>query len=61
MPCPKVWACIIYTWAKGKHIHTNLFVMKASIGEALEILVFFCENQNAFNKIIKLWDALTIN
>lgn len=31
MPCPNMWACIIYTWAKGKRIHINLFVMKASI------------------------------
>jgi hypothetical protein len=22
---PKVQACIIYTWAKGKHLHTALF------------------------------------
>lgn len=53
MPCPNMWACIIYTWAKGKRIHINLFVMKASIWEALEILGFFCENQNAFKKQIQ--------
>jgi len=42
--CPKVWACIIFMWAKGKQIWTTLLVVKASILGAVEVLEVFVKS-----------------
>lgn len=40
---PKVWACIVYMWAREKHMCPTLLEVKPSIWEALEVLELFCE------------------
>jgi hypothetical protein len=36
-----VCACIVYGWIKGKHFHSVVLVVKASICGVLRILDFF--------------------
>lgn len=61
-PCPKVWACILYTWTKGKHFKNPLLVVKAFMKGTLKVLIFFVKGQSLWHvmKEIELWDAPTL-
>jgi hypothetical protein len=48
--CPKVWTCILYIWAKGKHMCITLFVLKCFLknknwGTNKNIGIFFVKGQ----------------